>query len=163
MRRTAVTWSFGSIRHRRSFSRLRHRFGIDGKALKWLHSYLTNRSQFVCVGNGYSSRRDLLYGVPQGSVLGPNLYLLYIAPLADVIKEHNMSYHFYADDTQIYMSFQPSSYIVTLDEVRSKIEACVSDINEWMTDNKLKLNNDKRTELLILHAYHRPSPSLILN
>ena len=70
-----------------------------------------------------------------------------------------MSYRFYADDTQIYMSFQPSSYIVTLDEVRSKIEACVSDINEWMTDNKLKLNNDK-TELLILHAHHRPSPSL---
>ena len=70
-----------------------------------------------------------------------------------------MSYRFYADDTQIYMSFQPSSYIVTLDEVRSKIEACVSDINEWMTDNKLKLNNDK-TELLILHTHHRPSPSL---
>ena len=70
-------------------------------------------------------------------------------------------HHFYADDTQIYtcMSFQPCSYIVTLDEVRSKIEACVSDINEWMTDNKLKLNNNK-TELLILHAYHRPSPSL---
>lgn len=57
------------------------------------------------------------------------------------------------------MSFQPSSYIVTLDEVRSTIEACVSDINEWMTDNKLKLNNDK-TELLILHAHHRPPPSL---
>ena len=53
----------------------------------------------------------------------------------------------------MYMSFKPSSYIVTLDEVRSKIEACVSDINEWMTGNKLKLNNDK-TELLI------PSPSL---
>jgi len=57
------------------------------------------------------------------------------------------------------MSFQPWSYIVTLDEVRSKIEACFSDINEWMTDNKLKLNNNK-TELLILHAYHRLSPSL---
>ena len=70
-----------------------------------------------------------------------------------------MSYHFYTDDSQVCMSFQPSSYIVTLDEVRSTIEACVSDINEWMTDNKLKLNNDK-TELLILHAHHRPSASL---
>ena len=63
---------------------------------------------------------------------GPILYLLYTAPLSDVIKEHNMSYHFYADDTQINMSLQPSSCIVTLDEIRSKIEACVSDINEWM-------------------------------
>ena len=61
--------------------------------------------------------------------------------------------------TQIYMSFQASSYIITLNEVRSTIEACVSDINEWMMDNKLKLNNDK-TELLILHPQHRPSPSL---
>ena len=92
-------------------------------------------------------------------MLGLILYLLYTAPLADVIKKHKMSYHFYVDDTKIFMSFQPSSYIVTLDEVRSKIEACVSDINEWMTDSKLKLNNDK-TELLILHAHHRPSPSL---
>ena len=66
-----------------------------------------------------------------------NLYLLYNAPIADVIKDYNMSYHFYADDRQIYMSFQPSSYIVTLDEFRPTIEARVADINEWMTDNKL--------------------------
>ena len=70
-----------------------------------------------------------------------------------------MSYHFYADNTEIYMSFQGSSNIITLNEVGSTIEACVSDINEWMMDNKLKLNNDK-TELLILHPQHRPSPSL---
>lgn len=53
-------------------------FGIDRKALKWLHSYLTNRSQFARVENGCPSGRDLLYGVPQGSVLGPILYLLHL-------------------------------------------------------------------------------------
>ena len=51
---------FDTVDHSILLSRLRHRFGINGKALKWLHSNLTNRSQFVCVGNGYSSRRDLL-------------------------------------------------------------------------------------------------------
>ena len=59
----------------------------------------------------------------------------------------------------IRTSMGPSSYIVTLDEVRSTIEAYVSDIDEWMMCNKLKLTNDK-TELLIIHAHHRPSPSL---
>ena len=106
--------AFDTIDHSILLSRLRQRFGIDEKALKWLQSYLTNRSQFVCVGNGYSSRRDLLYGVPQGSVLRPILYLLYTAPLADVIKEHNMSYHFYADDSQVLMRLGQQQKLVSL-------------------------------------------------
>ena len=114
--------AFDTVDHSILLPRLRHRFGTDGKVLKWLHLYLTNRSQFLCVENGYSSGRDLFYGVPQGSVLGPILYLLYTAPLADVIKEHDIAYHFYADYTQIYMSFQASNYIITLDEVRSTMD-----------------------------------------
>jgi len=80
---------------------------------------------------------------------------MYTAPIADVIKRHGMGYHFYADDTQIYPSFNP------LDAFQSKslIEECIQDVQLWMVPNKLKLNGDK-TELLVLTARQRPEPPL---
>ena len=86
--------------------------------------------------------------------LGP----CYIQMLAEIIEKHNISYHFYADDTQIYLSFRPSDKAEP-DLSRSRIELCVQDINRWMTANKLKLNNDK-TDLLVFTARHRPQPML---
>ena len=64
--------------------------------------------QYVRVANDCSSKHKLACGVKQGSVLGPIRYSMYTAPIADVIKRHGMGFHFYADDTQIYMSFNPS-------------------------------------------------------
>ena len=79
--------------------RLELRFGITGKALSWLTFYLTDRTQFVQVANEHSTSRKLLCGVPQGSVLGPVLYAMYTAPLADITRQHGLNFHFYADDT----------------------------------------------------------------
>ena len=70
------------------------------------------------------------------------LYLIYTSPLGDIVRRHNMCFHFYADDTQIYLSFKSTSEAYKEWSVAS-IEACVRDINEWMLCNKLKLNNDK--------------------
>ena len=78
----------------------------------------------MCVESECSSSRDLFCGVPQGSVLGPILYLLYTAPLADVIKGHNMSYHFYVDDSQIYLTVKPLRP-GELAYAKSTVEACV--------------------------------------
>ena len=76
---------------------------MKGKALSWLQSYLMDRSQSVQIDGFTSSVRPLRFGVPQGSVLG--LYLLYTAPLGDLIRWHDMDFHLYADDTQLYTTF----------------------------------------------------------
>ena len=76
--------------HAKLISRLSNRFGVKGTALAWFKSYLTSRQQFVNVEEGMSSRRPLLRGVPQGSVPGPLLYLVYTAPIADIIKKHDL-------------------------------------------------------------------------
>jgi len=150
--------AFDTVDHRLLLLRLYHNFGIKGKALNWFSSYFHERTQFISIDDKRSRSQELPSGVPQGSILGPILYLLYTSPLSDVIKKHNMDYHFYADDTQVYMSFRPSD-VDSIDLVKQRVESCVQAIQMWMTSNRLKLNSDK-TELLILNARHRPSPPL---
>ena len=107
------------------------------------------------VDDASSTVRLLHWGVPQGSVLGPMLYLLYTPPLGDIVREHGLSFHFYADDSPLYTSFACND---TSDLVAAKqrLENCVADINLWMTANELKLNNDK-SEFLFLHSRFRHS------
>ena len=75
-------------------------------------------------------------GVPQGSVLGPVLYLLYTFPLRDVMESYNISYHLYADDSQLYVAFETND----APSIKIRIESCVGDICRWMNRNDLKLN-----------------------
>ena len=131
------------------------RYGVKGNALAWMRSYLSNRFQYVGVANDCSSKHKLACGVSQGSVLGPILYSMYTAPIADVIKRHGMGFHFYADDTQLYMSLNPVDAL----QSKSLIERYIHDVQQWMVMNKLKLDGDK-TELLVLTARHRPPPPL---
>ena len=93
--------------------------------------YLVSRQQFVNVEEGISSRRPLLRGVPQGSLLGSLLYLVYTAPIADIIKKHDLLYHLYADDTQLYISFN-TDCCADLDEAKLRVERCVEEIDLWM-------------------------------
>ena len=90
-----------------------------------------------------SASRLLVYGVPQGSVLGPVLFTLYSQPLSDVISVHNCDYHKYADDTELSKSAPPDQFTSAL----SCIQTCIDDVLLWMNSNKLKLNTDK-TEVM---------------
>ena len=135
-------------------TRLKCRYGVRGNALAWMRSYLSNRFQYVRVANDCSSKHKLAL-VFHRDLCWDRFCTLYTAPIADVIKRHGMGFHFYADDTQIYMSFNPSDAL----QSKSFIEECIQDVQLWMVANKLKLNGDK-TELLVLTTRQRPHPSL---
>ena len=142
--------AFDTVNHSRLLSRLQDTFGIQGTVLKWFESYLTNRSQFVNINASNSSVRELTVGIPQGSVMGAVLYLLYTTPLVDVIRSHGLDYHMYADDNQLYLSFATQD----VDQAKSKIEECITSICKWMGVNELKLNHDK-TEIMTSHSKFR--------
>ncbi len=129
--------------------------GISGTALLWFESYLSDRSFRVSWRGEVSKSQLLATGVPQGSVLGPLLFSIYMSSLGSVIQKHGFSYHCYADDTQLYFSFQPEDLTVT-----ARIAACLSDISSWMMDHHLQLNLAK-TELLVVPANPSLHPQLL--
>ena len=126
-------------------------------ALKWFESYLSDRTQSVCIDGKHSAKRKLKYGVPQGSVLGPILFTLYTSTLREVIQPFGLDFHLYADDTQLYITFDPTSKQST-DEVLKNIESCALAIKSWMNSHLLKLNESK-TELLVISSTKNKSTS----
>ena len=141
--------AFDTIDHSIMLYTLANRFGIKGKTLQWFESYLSYRRQAVVVKTKSSSCYDLPFGVPQGSVLGPILFTLYISPIGDSVQRHNKSYHTYADDTQLHLSFRAQN-CACMAYAKSSMELCVHDIKMWIQSHFLKLNGDK-TELFLVH------------
>ena len=121
--------------------------GIRDHALEWFMSYLDERQQLVCVNHERSDPVKLSCGVPQGSVGGPLLFSLYITRLKQVLQQHDVKYHCYADDIQIYASFLPNQNDAS--RTVKLLEACVKDVQTLMNSNSLKLN-DSKTELILL-------------
>ena len=106
--------------------------------LDWFISYLSRRTQSVFVGHE-PTPSALKCGVPHGSVLGPLLFTLPTHPLSTVIRQSGLSYHFFADDSQLYKFSVPSDFPV----LACCLKNCIEDAAEWMGDSKLNMNDDK--------------------
>ena len=110
-------------------------------------SYFSDRTQRVQIDGILSEFASIVCEVPQGSVLGPLKFCLYMLPLSAILRFHKIGYHVYADDTQIYVSFKCDDPSQAL----GKMNACISDIRRWMILNKLKIN-DAKTEFIVFRS-----------
>ncbi len=137
--------AFDTVNHQILLSTLSSQ-GITGIPLRWFESYLTGRSFRVAWGGEVSKAHQQVTGVPQGLVLGPLLFSTYTTSLGPIIQAHGFSCHCYADDTQLYLSFQPDDPTVA-----ARISGCLADISAWMKEHHLQLNLAK-TELLVFPA-----------
>ncbi|XP_056868095.1 uncharacterized protein LOC130513405 isoform X2 [Takifugu flavidus] len=135
--------AFDTVDHSILLQRLEHVIGIKGTALDWFRSYLSARYQFAHVHGVPSSYSRVSHGVPQGSGLGPILFTLYMLPLGNIIQQHGINVHCYADDTQLYLSMKPEET-----EKLVKLQTCLKDIKSWMSSNVLLLNPGK-TEVMV--------------
>ncbi len=146
--------AFDIIDHDILLNGLENSVGISGSALAWFTSYLSDLHQFVAVNEEVSYRSQVQYGVPQGSVLGPLLFALYMLPLGNIIRKHGVSFHCYVDDTRLYISSRPGE----IHRIEKLIE-CIVDIKNWMMNNFLLLNSEK-TEVLIIGPKNYTSNNL---
>ena len=147
--------AFNTVNYHLLLNRLKYRFGMCNLALAWLESYLTNRTQRVVIQNedGHtvqSANKPLTQGIPQGSILRPILFNLFVAPLGELCRAKGVSFQGYADNTQNYLSFQLMSGSWNNQvECITKLENCIEAVHHWMQKNFLKLNENK-SEFIIL-------------
>ena len=120
-------------------------FGLTDTVLQWFSSYLTDRTHYVALSNHCSPFAPVHSGVPQGSVLGPILFTMYIKPLSAIIDSDSIIHHSFADDLQLQMSAPPDR----ISELLHSKQSCISDVKAWSTANMLKLN-DNKTELMLV-------------
>ena len=141
--------AFDTIDHQVFLSRLQEDYGVVGDVAEWMESYLSDRHQSVDINGTVSDKIELKYGFPQGSKIGPFGFKLYTKPLVSIANKYNVNIHLYADDTQIYIPFDPDNSISEM----QRMEACIAEIKLWMANNFLKLN-DEKTEFIILGSKH---------
>ena len=139
--------AFDTVDQTKLLSILHKEIGVEDVALKWFESFLKGRTQKVKIGNAYSAESVLGYGVPQGSVLGPDLFSIYIRSLCKYIEPSRFDIFGFADDHQLLKSFLPFLQVKALGE---DIRYCFGMISKWMNEFFLCLNPSKTKILIII-------------
>ena len=138
--------AFDVIEHTIMMKKLKH-YGINGVALKWFESYLSGRQQFVTIEGTDSRPKDIQYGVPQGSILGPLLFIIYINDLPNI--SNLADFILYADDANIVITGYSE------EEIQCKVDQLSLLLMKWVDSNGLALNL-KKTHFM-LFSNHRSS------
>ena len=152
--------AFDTIDHSILIHKL-HYYGIQGTSLNWFKSYLFNRKQYVQFEDSASVQSPITTGVPQGSILGPLLFIIYMNDIANVTNK----FHFtlYADDTSLIEPICTfTSDLNNTAEARNAINKELNLITDWLCLNKLSLNA-KKTKMMIFHHRQRNMANIKLN
>ena len=152
--------AFDTVEHSILLDMLKNCYGITGNVHNWFTSYLQNRTYRVKIGDAFSDLICALFGVPQGSILGPILFILYTRHLEHIALRHGLSIKLYADDSQLYISFNPSTDDCTL--FCDKVNACLVDIKLWVETQFLQLNEGKTKLILLSKPSVIPTDSIML-
>ncbi|CAB4022776.1 RNA-directed DNA polymerase from mobile element jockey-like, partial [Paramuricea clavata] len=137
--------AFDSINHDILLRKMKEQFGVSNIEFKWFESYISNREQVCFVNGTMSTPRNLVCGVPQGSILGPLLFLLYINDLPNNLK--NTIPCLYADDTQIFSSANDYQHLVF------NLNSDLNNISQWLKQNKLQHHSSK-TKVMYVGSKH---------
>lgn len=121
-------------------------YGIRGASLNWFQSYLSDRKQYVSVNGANSSYLSISCGVPQGSVLGPLLFLRYINDLP--LSSSKLSFYLFADDSNIYYEVE------SVDQLQNVVNNELKKVKMWLDVNKLSLNVDKTNFIIFKSPHH---------
>ena len=116
-------------------------YGIRGIALEWIRDYLSKRKQYVIYNNVKSPIENVVMGVPQGSMLGPLLFLLYVNDMSNVAS--NLYFIQYADDTSIFVK---GSSLLSISKIMNN---GMKQVNEWLKNNRLSLNVSKTNYMIM--------------
>ena len=146
--------AFDTINHDILLHKLSH-YGIRGKALEWFRSYLSNRKQFVFLNGTSSTMQSLECGVPQGSLLGPLLFLIYINDFQ--YSSNVLSFILFADDSNIFLSHPDPHHLLAI--VNTELKS----VTQWVKANKLSLNVQKTKFMLFSNSLNNLPGDIVLD